>query len=120
MQALCMVHGTYRDLVGRALENLSRKSSFTCALCAAGWGIPGKLDKCETIQLEQSNLGNHDWELTSMKLILKGKALTTLKANARSADPAFEKLGKTLKWVHLPKLDRSFVSLAYVLSGRSI
>ena len=40
-----------------------------------GWGILGKLDKGGTIQLEQSDLGNHDWELTTLKLNLKGKAL---------------------------------------------
>jgi hypothetical protein len=34
-----------------------------------------KLDKGGTIQLEQSDIGNHDWELTTLKLNLKGKAL---------------------------------------------
>jgi hypothetical protein len=40
-----------------------------------GWGILGKLDKGGTIQLEQSDIGGGDWELTSLKLSLKGKAL---------------------------------------------
>lgn len=94
MQVPCLVHGTYRDLVGRAIENLSRESFFRSALCAAGWGIPGKLDKGETIQFEQSNLSNHDWELTSMKLNLNGKALMTLKANARIRRSCIRKTGQ--------------------------
>jgi hypothetical protein len=40
-----------------------------------GWGILGKLDKGGFIQLEQSDIGNHDRELTTLKLNLKGKAL---------------------------------------------
>ena len=30
----------------------------------------------------------------------------TLKATLVSADPAFEKLGKTLKWIRLPKFSQ--------------
>ncbi|MGC2638334.1 MAG: hypothetical protein WA294_14215 [Acidobacteriaceae bacterium] len=40
-----------------------------------GWGIVGRLDKGGTIDLEQTRIGAHDWELTGMKLSLTGKAL---------------------------------------------
>lgn len=40
-----------------------------------GWGIVGRLDKGGTVFLEQSKVGDHDWELTRMKLNLTGKAL---------------------------------------------
>ncbi|HEY6447226.1 MAG TPA: hypothetical protein VIY53_12265 [Acidobacteriaceae bacterium] len=40
-----------------------------------GWGIVGRLDKGGTIDLEQTRIAEHDWELTRMKLSLTGKAL---------------------------------------------
>jgi hypothetical protein len=40
-----------------------------------GWGIVGRLDKGGTVYLEQTEIGNKDWELTRMKLSLTGKAL---------------------------------------------
>ena len=40
-----------------------------------GWGIVGRLDKGGTVSLEQTEVGDHDWELTRMRLDLTGKAL---------------------------------------------
>jgi len=40
-----------------------------------GWGIVGRLDQGGTIDLEQTRIAEHDWELTRMKLNLTGKAL---------------------------------------------
>jgi hypothetical protein len=40
-----------------------------------GWGIVGRLDKGGTVYLEQTLIGDRDWELTRMKLNLTGKAL---------------------------------------------
>jgi hypothetical protein len=61
--------------VDQAQERLTRLDAHVIANVDFGWGILGKLDKGGTIQLEQSDIGNHDWELTTLKLNLKGKAL---------------------------------------------
>jgi hypothetical protein len=70
----------FRGLAGelwidQAQERLTRLDAHVIANVDFGWGILGKLDKGGTIQLEQSDIGNHDWELTTLKLNLKGKAL---------------------------------------------
>jgi hypothetical protein len=70
----------FRGLAGevwidQAQERLARLDAHVIANVDFGWGILGKLDKGGTIQLEQSDIGNHDWELTTLKLNLKGKAL---------------------------------------------
>jgi hypothetical protein len=72
--------GIFRGLAGEVWidqdqERLTRLDAHVIANVDFGWGILGKLDKGGTIQLEQSDIGNHDWELTSMKLNLQGKAL---------------------------------------------
>src|SRR5580704_4132383 len=70
----------FRGLAGdlwidQSQERLTRLDAHVIANVDFGWGILGKLDKGGTIQLEQSDIGNHDWELTTLKLDLKGKAL---------------------------------------------
>jgi hypothetical protein len=40
-----------------------------------GWGIVGRLDQGGTIDLEQTRVGDTDWELTRMKLNFTGRAL---------------------------------------------
>ena len=70
----------FRGLAGdlwidQAQERLTRLDAHVIANVDFGWGILGKLDKGGTIQLEQTDIGNHDWELTTLKLNLKGKAL---------------------------------------------
>jgi len=70
----------FRGLAGelwidQAQERLTRLDAHVIANVDFGWGILGKLDKGGTIQVEQSDIGNHDWELTTLKLNLKGKAL---------------------------------------------
>jgi hypothetical protein len=72
--------GIFRGLAGEVWidqteERLTRLDAHVIANVDFGWGILGKLDKGGTIQLEQSDIGNHNWELTSMKLNLRGKAL---------------------------------------------
>jgi hypothetical protein len=70
----------FRGLAGdlwidRAQERLTRLDAHVIANVDFGWGLLGKLDKGGTIQLEQTDIGNHDWQLTTLKLNLKGKAL---------------------------------------------
>jgi hypothetical protein len=70
----------FRGLAGevwidQAQERLVRLDAHVIDNVDFGWGLLGKLDKGGTIQLEQSDIGGGDWELTSLKLNLKGKAL---------------------------------------------
>jgi hypothetical protein len=70
----------FRGLAGelwidQAQERLTRLDAHVIANVDFGWGILGKLDKGGTIQLEQTDIGDGDWELTTLKLNLKGKAL---------------------------------------------
>ena len=83
----------FRGLAGevwidQAQERLTRLDAHVIANVDFGWGILGKLDKGGTIQLEQSDIGNHDWELTSMKLNLKGKALLLKSLNIQLTEQA--------------------------------
>jgi hypothetical protein len=83
----------FRGLAGevwidQAQERLTRLDAHVIANVDFGWGILGKLDKGGSIQLEQSDIGNHDWELTSMKLNLKGKALMLKSLNIQLTEQA--------------------------------
>ena len=40
-----------------------------------GWGIVGRLNQGGTVSLEQTRIGEHDWELTRLKLNFTDKAL---------------------------------------------
>ena len=74
--------------IDQAQERLTRLDAHVIANVDFGWGILGKLDKGGTIQLEQSDIGNHDWELTNMKLNLKGKALMLKSLNIQLTEQA--------------------------------
>jgi hypothetical protein len=83
----------FRGLAGeiwidQAQERLTRLDAHVIANVDFGWGILGKLDKGGTIQLEQSDIGNHDWELTTLKLNLKGKALMLKSLNIQLTEQA--------------------------------
>ena len=56
-------------------ERLTRLDAHLIANVDFGWGILGKLDKGGTILLEQADIGGHNWQVTAMKLNLRGKAL---------------------------------------------
>lgn len=56
-------------------ERLVRLSAHVISDVEFGWGIIGRLDKGGTIFLEQTDIGNDNWQLTRMKLNLTGKAL---------------------------------------------
>jgi hypothetical protein len=83
----------FRGLAGEvwideAQERLTRLDAHVIANVDFGWGILGKLDKGGTIQLEQSDIGNHDWELTTLKLNLRGKALMLKSLNIQLTEQA--------------------------------
>ncbi len=56
-------------------ERMTRLEAHLISDVDFGWGIVGKLDKGGTILLEQADIGGHQWEVTGMKLNLKGKLL---------------------------------------------
>jgi hypothetical protein len=85
--------GIFRGLAGevwidQSQERLTRLDAHVIANVDFGWGFLGKLDKGGTIQLEQSDIGNHDWELTTLKLNLKGKALLLKSLNIQLTEQA--------------------------------
>lgn len=59
----------------KSRERLVRLNAQLVSDVDFGWGIIGRLDKGGTVFLEQTDIGNNDWELTRMKLNLTGKAL---------------------------------------------
>jgi hypothetical protein len=69
-------------------ERLARLDAHVIANVDFGWGILGKLDKGGTILLEQSDIGNRDWELTGLKLNLTGKALLVKSLNIQMTEQA--------------------------------
>ncbi|MGA8529474.1 MAG: hypothetical protein WB622_07150 [Acidobacteriaceae bacterium] len=56
-------------------ERLVRLRAHVISEVEFGWGIIGRLDKGGTILLEQTDVGNDNWQLTRMNLNLTGKAL---------------------------------------------
>ena len=61
--------------IDQAQDRLTRLDAHFIKDVDFGWGIIGKLDKGGTIELEQADIGGHDWEATAMKLNMRGKAL---------------------------------------------
>jgi hypothetical protein len=83
----------FRGLAGevwidQAQERLTRLDAHVIANVDFGWGILGKLDKGGTIQLEQWDIGGYDWELTTLKLSLTGKALMFKSLNIQMTEQA--------------------------------
>jgi hypothetical protein len=72
--------GIFRGMAGevwidQVQERLTRLDAHLISNVDFGWGIIGRLDKGGTIQIEQADIGGHDWEVTTLKLNMKGKAL---------------------------------------------
>jgi hypothetical protein len=61
--------------VDQAQERLVRLDARFIADVDFGFGIIGKLNKGGTVLLEQSAVGENDWELTGLKIHVNGKAL---------------------------------------------
>jgi len=61
--------------IDQAQERLTRLDAHLIADIDFGLGILGRLDKGGTILIEQTDIGNHQWELTGMKINMTGKAL---------------------------------------------
>ena len=74
--------------IDQAQERLTRLDAHLIANVDFGWGIIGKLDKGGTIQIEQADIGGHDWEVTSLKLNMQGKALMVKSLNFQITEQA--------------------------------
>jgi hypothetical protein len=61
--------------IDQAQERLTRLNAHLISNVDFGWGIIGRLDRGGTIQIEQTDIGNRDWEVTRLSLDMKGKAL---------------------------------------------
>jgi hypothetical protein len=83
----------FRGLAGevwidQAQERLTRLDAHFIETVDFGWGMLGKLEKGGTILLEQADVGGHDWELTALKLNLRGKALMVKSLSIQIAEQA--------------------------------
>jgi len=61
--------------IDQAQERMTRIDAHFIADVDFGFGILGKVNKGGTALLEQADVGGNDWELTSLKLNVTGKAL---------------------------------------------
>jgi hypothetical protein len=61
--------------IDQAQERLTRLDAHFIAEVDFGFGILGRLNKGGTALLEQSDIGDNDWELTDLKIHVNGKAL---------------------------------------------
>jgi hypothetical protein len=69
-------HGIAGEVwVDQAQERLTRLDAHFIADVDFGFGLIGKLNKGGTVLLEQSNIGDNDWELTGLNIHVTGKAL---------------------------------------------
>ncbi len=72
--------GIFRGIAGevwvdQAQERLTRLDAHFITEADVGFGILGRLNKGGTILLEQTNLGDNDWELHRLKIHVTGKIL---------------------------------------------
>ena len=61
--------------IDQARERLTKIAGNFIADVDFGLGVLGKLNKGGSVLLEQTGIGNDDWELTSLELHVNGKAL---------------------------------------------
>src|SRR5580658_537241 len=74
--------------IDQAQERLTRLDAHLISNVDFGWGIIGKLDKGGTIQITQADIGGHDWEVTSLKVDMRGKALMVKSLNFEITEQA--------------------------------
>jgi hypothetical protein len=85
--------GIFRGMAGevwidQAQERLTRLNARLISDVDFGWGIIGKLDKGGTIQIEQADIGGHDWEVTGLKVNMRGKAMMVKSLNFQITEEA--------------------------------
>ncbi len=74
--------------IDQAQEQLSRLEGHFISDVDFGFGILGRLNQGGTVLLEQSNVGDSDWELTGLKIHVTGKALMVRSFNFQITEEA--------------------------------
>jgi hypothetical protein len=67
--------------IDQAQERLVRLDAHFIKDVNFGFGILGRLNKGGTVLLQQTNVGNNDWELTGLEMHITGKALMVRSLN---------------------------------------
>ncbi len=85
--------GIFRGMAGevwidKTQERLTRLDAHLISNVDFGWGILGKLDEGGTIQIEQADIGGRNWQVTFLKLNLRGKALMVKSLNVQITEQA--------------------------------
>jgi hypothetical protein len=79
-----------------------------------GWGILGELDKGGTVEIEQADVGDHQWRIVHLKLVMNGRVLFKAK-NSNSvqeytefaplpADLSYKKAIEMLRGIPVPAM----------------
>jgi hypothetical protein len=74
--------------IDQTQERLTRLDAHLISNVDFGWGILGKLDEGGTIQIEQADIGSRNWQVTFLKLNLRGKALMVKSLNIQITEQA--------------------------------
>jgi hypothetical protein len=74
--------------IDKTQERLTRLDAHFISAVDFGFGILGKVNKGGTALLEQKDIGGHDWELTSLKIHVDGKALLVKSFSVQSDQEA--------------------------------
>jgi hypothetical protein len=74
--------------IDQAQERLARLDAHLISNVDFGWGILGKLDEGGTIKIEQADVGGRNWQVTLLKLNLRGKALMVKSLNIEITEQA--------------------------------
>jgi hypothetical protein len=69
--------------IDEAQERLTRLEGHLVSEVHFGFGILGRVDQGGTVEMRQTDVGGHDWELTGLKLNLTGKALMVKPVNVQ-------------------------------------
>jgi hypothetical protein len=84
-----ILRGTAGEMwIDQAQERLTRLDAHLITNVDFGWGILGKLDEGGTIQIEQADIGGRNWQVTFLKLNLRGKALMVKSLNIQITEQA--------------------------------
>ena len=74
--------------IDQVQERLARLDAHLISNVDFGWGILGKLEEGGTIQIEQADIGRHNWQVTILKLNLRGKALVVKSLSVQITEEA--------------------------------
>jgi hypothetical protein len=106
-------HGMEGELwIDKGQERMVKLDAHLFADVDFGWGILGKLYKGGSILVEQTDVGNHHWEATHMRLNLIGKALMFKSLRFTTVEDSTDFQPVPMEWtykdaVHVLESDKS-------------